>query len=184
MPSWPDVTLKRLRGTYNADTTGIVRADYLHKMQKVYRNEIYHMQDMADNSTNPREVAQVEKRKEKLIKQLKVTREYDEKNAHLALSRIEIDLDKTVGLVGMRDCVAFGRFERTGLGTDREAREATNIAFNFLKANGGGISSSISTTTKDYIVNYQLFNLTNAYCHLFCCSWKTRLVEFVCSWGH
>ena len=48
-----------------------------------------------------------------------------------------------------------GKFERTGIGTDREAREATNTAFNFLKANGNRISGSISTTTKDYIVNYQ-----------------------------
>ena len=48
-----------------------------------------------------------------------------------------------------------GKFERTGLGTEREAREATNTAFNFLKANASHISGTISTTTKDYIVNYQ-----------------------------
>lgn len=48
-----------------------------------------------------------------------------------------------------------GKFERTGLGSDREVKEATNTAFNFLKANAGHISGTISTTTKDYIVNYQ-----------------------------
>ena len=48
-----------------------------------------------------------------------------------------------------------GKFERTGIGTDREAKEATNTAFNFLKANGSRISRSVSTTTKDYIINYQ-----------------------------
>ena len=48
-----------------------------------------------------------------------------------------------------------GKFERTGLGTDRDARESSNTAFNYLKANGNRISGSISTTTKDYIVNYQ-----------------------------
>lgn len=48
-----------------------------------------------------------------------------------------------------------GKFERTGIGTDRDARESSNTAFNFLKANGNRISGSISTTTKDYIVNYQ-----------------------------
>lgn len=48
-----------------------------------------------------------------------------------------------------------GKFERTGLGSDKNAKEATNTAFNFLKANGNRISGSISTTTKDYIVNYQ-----------------------------
>ena len=48
-----------------------------------------------------------------------------------------------------------GKFERTGIGSEREAREATNTAFNFLKANAGHISGMISTTTKDYIINYQ-----------------------------
>ncbi|MDD5850695.1 MAG: protease Lon-related BREX system protein BrxL [Galactobacillus timonensis] len=48
-----------------------------------------------------------------------------------------------------------GKFDRTGLGSDRDAKEATNTAFNFLKANGNRISGSISTTNKDYIVGYQ-----------------------------
>lgn len=48
-----------------------------------------------------------------------------------------------------------GKFERTGLGTDRDPKEASNTAFNFLKANRNRISGSISTTAKDYIVNYQ-----------------------------
>lgn len=48
-----------------------------------------------------------------------------------------------------------GKFERTGIGSDRDAREATNTAFNFLKANGNRISGSVSTTTRDYIINYQ-----------------------------
>lgn len=48
-----------------------------------------------------------------------------------------------------------GKFERTGLGSDRECREASNTAFSYLKANGSRISGAISTTTKDYIINYQ-----------------------------
>ena len=48
-----------------------------------------------------------------------------------------------------------GKFDRTGIGTDRDARESSSTAFNFLKANGNRISGSISTTTKDYIINYQ-----------------------------
>ena len=81
---------------YTADTTGIVRVDYLHKMQKIYMSEIDRMIDMAENSNNTREIAQAEKRKEKLVKQLKETKEYDEKIAHLAISRIAIDLDDGV----------------------------------------------------------------------------------------
>ncbi len=48
-----------------------------------------------------------------------------------------------------------GKFERTGLGSDGKSREAANTAFSYLKANGNRISTSISTTTKDYIVSYQ-----------------------------
>lgn len=48
-----------------------------------------------------------------------------------------------------------GKFERTGLGTNRDAKEASNTAFNYLKANGNRISGTISTTTKDYMINYQ-----------------------------
>lgn len=48
-----------------------------------------------------------------------------------------------------------GKFERTGIGNDRDSKESTNTAFNFLKVNGNRISGSISTTTKDYIINYQ-----------------------------
>ena len=48
-----------------------------------------------------------------------------------------------------------GKFERTGIGTDRDAKESSNTAFNFLKANANRISGSISTTMKDYIINYQ-----------------------------
>lgn len=51
-----------------------------------------------------------------------------------------------------------GKFERTGLGSDRDAKEATNTAFNYLKASGNQISGQLSTTTKDYITNYQDLN--------------------------
>lgn len=81
---------------YTPDTIGILRVDYLHKMQRVYESEINRMQDMIDNSKNPREVAASTKRKEKLQKQLKECREYDEMIGHLALSRIELDLDDGV----------------------------------------------------------------------------------------
>jgi ATP-dependent Lon protease len=48
-----------------------------------------------------------------------------------------------------------GKLSSTGVGTDREAKEAIATALNYLKANGGSISKAVSTTTKDYIVNYQ-----------------------------
>lgn len=81
---------------YTPDTIGNLRVDYLHKMQRVYESEIGRMQDMIDHSTNSREVAVSTKRKEKLQKQLKECREYDEMIGHLALSRTALDLDDGV----------------------------------------------------------------------------------------
>ncbi len=81
---------------YDENTIGNLRIDYLHRMQRVYESEIARMQETIENSNNAREVAAAEKRKEKLIKQLKETKEYDEKIAHLALARISIDLDDGV----------------------------------------------------------------------------------------
>jgi hypothetical protein len=81
---------------YTQDTVGNLRVDYLHRMQHIYESEINRMQDMVDNSTNARESASAAKRKEKLQKQQKECREYDEKISHLALSRIELDLDDGV----------------------------------------------------------------------------------------
>ena len=81
---------------YNANTIGNLRVDYLHRMQRVHESEIKRMQDMIDHSTNSREVGAATKRREKLQKQLKECRDYDEKIGHLALSRIELDLDDGV----------------------------------------------------------------------------------------
>lgn len=81
---------------YNADTIGNLRVDYLHRMQRIYESEINRMQDTIDNSSNAREGTTATKRKEKLQKQLKECQEYDERIGHLALSRIEIDLDDGV----------------------------------------------------------------------------------------
>lgn len=81
---------------YNANTIGNLRVDYLHRMERIYESEINRMQDTIDNSSNAREVTTASKRKEKLQKQLKECQEYDEKVGHLALSRIEIDLDDGV----------------------------------------------------------------------------------------
>lgn len=80
---------------WNADTTGNVRVEYLHKLQRIYENEIRQAQDVAETGSG-REVSAAQKRIEKLTKQLKDTHDFDEKIAHLALSRIDIDLDDGV----------------------------------------------------------------------------------------
>ena len=78
---------------WNADTIGNMRVEYLHRMQRVYEKEINRMQEVIDNSKDNKEISNAIKRKEKLQKQIKETKDYDAKIAHLALSRIDIDLD-------------------------------------------------------------------------------------------
>lgn len=51
-----------------------------------------------------------------------------------------------------------GKFEKTGLGTDRDAKEAVDTAYRYLKANAKSISGSISLATKDYIMDVQDMN--------------------------
>ena len=98
---------------YDENTIGNLRIDYLHKMQRIYEREIVRMQETIANSTNAREVAAAEKRKDKLIKQLKETKNYDEKIAHLALTRIDIDLDDGVKV----------NYEKVQTGTDGKKLE-------------------------------------------------------------
>lgn len=81
---------------WNADTVGNLRVEYLHRLQRVYDSEIGRMQEIMDNSHDNREISAAGKRKEKLQKQLKETKDYDTQIAHIALSRIDIDLDDGV----------------------------------------------------------------------------------------
>ena len=48
-----------------------------------------------------------------------------------------------------------GRFERTGIGSHRGARENLNTAFNYFRVNSKNISASLSTKTKDYLLHVQ-----------------------------
>lgn len=66
------------------------------------------------------------------------------KNGMIGLFKIETQITK-----------GTGKFEKTGLGNNRDAKEAAETAFKYLKANGRSISGSISTVNNDYVVNYQ-----------------------------
>ena len=81
---------------WNADTTGNMRVEYLHRIQRVYEKEMNRMQEIIEVSHDNKEISNAMKRKEKLQKQFKETKDYDALVAHLALSRIDIDLDDGV----------------------------------------------------------------------------------------
>ena len=81
---------------YDENTIGRVRADYLHRMERIYSNEVNRMQDVIDHSHSVHEVSVAEKRLEKMKKQIKECQDYDAKLGHLALDQIHIDLDDGV----------------------------------------------------------------------------------------
>lgn len=78
------------------NTTGRVRADYLHRMEQIYTGEVSRMQDIIDHSHSAHEVSVAEKRLEKMKKQIKECQDYDAKLSHLALDQIHLDLDDGV----------------------------------------------------------------------------------------
>lgn len=51
-----------------------------------------------------------------------------------------------------------GKFEPTGLSSDRETKESVLTSYRYLKANSKHISGSISTTQKDYLMAIQDLN--------------------------
>lgn len=51
-----------------------------------------------------------------------------------------------------------GKFICTGIGSAREAKEASDTAYRYLKANSKSISGQISTLTKDYMLHVQDLN--------------------------
>ncbi|MGO3018692.1 MAG: BREX-1 system adenine-specific DNA-methyltransferase PglX [Anaerococcus sp.] len=83
---------------YGADTTGKVRIDYLHKLQRIYERRMDFLNDDMVHNKDAKKVAQSEKEQEKILKQVKECKDYDEKISHIALSRIDIDLDDGVGV--------------------------------------------------------------------------------------
>lgn len=72
---------------YDENTIGRVRADYLHRMERIYSNEVNRMQDVIDHSHSAHEVSVAEKRLEKMKKQIKECQDYDAKLGHLALDQ-------------------------------------------------------------------------------------------------
>ena len=48
-----------------------------------------------------------------------------------------------------------GKYEKSGLGSNQKAKEATKTAFNYFKANAKSVSQSIQTKEKDYHIHVQ-----------------------------
>lgn len=78
---------------WTVNTVGSVRIDYMHKLQRLYRNEIIRLKENIDAGE---EIAKSQKRLEKITNQLQETEEYDAKIGIVVAARTEIDLDDGV----------------------------------------------------------------------------------------
>ena len=82
--------------SYDADTVGRVRTDYLHRGQKYVETAMQSAQYIIDNASSASEKSKATKAVTKYTKQLAEMKIYDEAIAHIANKRIEIDLDDGV----------------------------------------------------------------------------------------
>jgi len=81
---------------YDKDTVGRIRADYLHKTQGAIEGALKNAEYIISSSTSAVDRAKATKDRDKYIKQLSEIKIYDQAIAHVALQRIEIDLDDGV----------------------------------------------------------------------------------------
>lgn len=81
---------------YNVDVVGVIRTEYIHKLQQMIDNHIERAQYVFDNTKNNSEKASSQKEIVKLKRQHEELRLYDEAIGHIANKRIEIDLDDGV----------------------------------------------------------------------------------------
>ena len=81
---------------WDSNTVATVRTRYVAKVQEKYENELRSMDLQMEHLSDPRQKASLQKRKEKITKQVTEIRKYDELIGHMALEYIDIDLDDGV----------------------------------------------------------------------------------------
>ena len=81
---------------YNRDTTGSVRIDYLHELQRLYDRRIDFLKGEILATRDKKIIASFEKELEDIKQKAKECKDYDESIGHMALERIDIDLDDGV----------------------------------------------------------------------------------------
>ncbi|WP_459523863.1 BREX-1 system adenine-specific DNA-methyltransferase PglX [Leuconostoc lactis] len=81
---------------YDADTTGMIRTDYLLPLQEAYENTLSNFESLVENETVVKTRKIYEKRVTRLTNQIDEMKMFDQVLQHLATARIEIDLDDGV----------------------------------------------------------------------------------------
>ena len=107
---------------YEPSLVARIRTDYLHKTQKAIEQAISNCDNIINHSSSNTEITRATKDKNKLQKQLKETKQYDEALTHIANQNIEIDFDDGVK-------VNYAKFQN--IEVSREGKKSKKI--NLLK---------------------------------------------------
>ena len=81
---------------YTPDTVGLIRSDYLTKIQGMIENALKNAEYAINTSSSAVDRAQATKKRDKYIKQLAEIRAYYPALSHIALQRIDLNLDDGV----------------------------------------------------------------------------------------
>lgn len=81
---------------YTPDTVGLIRSVYLHNAQAAIQNSLQNSEYIISTTTSATERARETKKRDKYVKQLNELRPYYQALSHIALQRIQMDLDDGV----------------------------------------------------------------------------------------
>lgn len=105
---------------YTPDTVGLIRSDYLTKTQSMIENALKNAEYAISTSSSAVDRAQATKKRNKYIKQLAEIRAYYPALSHIALQRIELDLDDGVK-------VNYARFQEIEVGGEGKKKQKINL---------------------------------------------------------
>ncbi len=81
---------------YSPDTVGLIRSDYLTKAQSMIENALKNAEYVIQTTSSAVDKAQATKKRDKYIKQLAEIKDYYPALSHIALQRIDLNLDDGV----------------------------------------------------------------------------------------
>ena len=105
---------------YTPDTVGLIRSDYLTKTQSMIENALKNAEYAINTSGSAVDRAQATKKRDKYIKQLAEIRAYYPALSHIALQRINLDLDDGVK-------VNYAKFQGIEVSIEGEKKQRVDL---------------------------------------------------------
>ena len=105
---------------YSQDMVGMIRSDYLTKAQGMIENALRNAEYAISTSSSAVDKAQATKKRDKYIKQLAEIRSYYPALSHIALQRIDLDLDDGVK-------ANYEKFQNIEVSIEGEKKQKVNL---------------------------------------------------------